>query len=438
MIGRADIEESKSDVAMGARPPQTSYPCVPMRTEHLDQASFCPSAPREVSVLAELALGHLRYSLAGVPPQSNSPPGSVFGSNHAKRDEAFGYLKRVIVTPAVYPCFDEFLHVDIPSTGQKSHCVNTREGHRNAMFLLDSRILLVRASSELAVYGGRSRTPTRPFTLELDSPRPSEPILIPKLRIQFADFPYLHYSIDQRLFTSETCCGYGYEPARHYAYVPHLNFQGPYGGSGHRSIAMLFAFRTASPFYRIPRNSNAQIEKKTLPEPPDGVFRPVRFLLQKHIHKKDFSLSLGSTDSRATTVYAKPFSTSVLRGLTGVFATTTKICTDGGSRRAHAQTLLRSPPRSSYSLRLNGGHWPSTARAGNADTNLHGHRPDVLNVQPLLGNCERLLGALTLRSVHPAAPVLLTKIGPLGTVIESRASIFKQAGVLTHLEFEKS
>ncbi|KAJ8705033.1 hypothetical protein PYW08_012353 [Mythimna loreyi] len=60
-----------------------------------------------------------------------------------------------------------------------------------------------------------------------------------------------------------------------------------------------------------------------------------------------------STDSRATTVHAKPFSTSVLQGLAGVFATTTKICTDGGSKRAHAQTLLRSPPRTSYSLRLN-------------------------------------------------------------------------------------
>ncbi|GBP88516.1 hypothetical protein EVAR_64960_1 [Eumeta japonica] len=82
-------------------------------------------------------------------------------------------------------------------------------------------------------------------------------------------------------------------------------------------------------------------------------------------------------------------------------------------------------------------HVPVSCLHSLADTNLHGHRPDVLNVQPLLGNCERLLGALTLRSVHPAAPVLLTKIGPLGTVIESRASIFKQAGVLTHLEFEK-
>lgn len=54
-----------------------------MRTEHRDQASICPFALREVSVLAELALGHLRYSLTDVPPQSNSPPGSVLGSDHA-------------------------------------------------------------------------------------------------------------------------------------------------------------------------------------------------------------------------------------------------------------------------------------------------------------------------------------------------------------------
>lgn len=34
------------------------------------------------------------------------------------------------------------------------------------------------------------------FPIKPDTPRSSEPILIPKLRIQFADFPYLHYSID--------------------------------------------------------------------------------------------------------------------------------------------------------------------------------------------------------------------------------------------------
>ena len=104
MIGRADIEESKSNVAMNAWLPQASYPggnfsdtscskllkpkgsigrafAVRIRTENQDQASFCPFALREVSVLAELALGHLRYYLTDVPPQSNSPPGGVLGSS---------------------------------------------------------------------------------------------------------------------------------------------------------------------------------------------------------------------------------------------------------------------------------------------------------------------------------------------------------------------
>ena len=105
MIGRADIEGSKSNVAMDAWLPQASYPCgnfsdtsclkpskskgsighafaVCIRTGNQDQASICPFALREVSVLTELALGHLRYDLTDVPPQSNSPPDTVFGAGH--------------------------------------------------------------------------------------------------------------------------------------------------------------------------------------------------------------------------------------------------------------------------------------------------------------------------------------------------------------------
>ena len=104
MIGRADIEGSKSDVAMNAWLPQASYPCgnfsgtsslelrgtkgsighaftVCIRTENQNQVSFCPFALREVSVLAELTLGHLRYLLTDVPPQSNSPPDTVLGAD---------------------------------------------------------------------------------------------------------------------------------------------------------------------------------------------------------------------------------------------------------------------------------------------------------------------------------------------------------------------
>ena len=107
MIGRADIEGSKSNVAMNAWLPQASYPCgnfsdtsclkllkpkgsighaftVCIRTENQNQVSFCPFAPREVSVLAELTLGHLRYRLTDVPPQSNSPPDTVLRAGHAR------------------------------------------------------------------------------------------------------------------------------------------------------------------------------------------------------------------------------------------------------------------------------------------------------------------------------------------------------------------
>ena len=92
---------------MNAWLPQASYPCgnfsdtsclkllkskgsigqaftVCIRTENQNQASFCPFTLREVSVLTELALGHLRYLLTDVPPQSNSPPDTVFRADRTE------------------------------------------------------------------------------------------------------------------------------------------------------------------------------------------------------------------------------------------------------------------------------------------------------------------------------------------------------------------
>jgi len=43
-------------------------------------------------------------------------------------------LSKVIVTPAVYPRLVEFLHFDIQSTGQSSHCENVISDPHNAMF----------------------------------------------------------------------------------------------------------------------------------------------------------------------------------------------------------------------------------------------------------------------------------------------------------------
>ena len=53
-----------------------------IRTENSSQVSFCPYALREISVLAELTLGHLCYRLTDVPPQPNSPPDTVPSTGH--------------------------------------------------------------------------------------------------------------------------------------------------------------------------------------------------------------------------------------------------------------------------------------------------------------------------------------------------------------------
>ncbi len=101
MIGRADIEGSKSNVAMNAWLPQASYPCgnfsdtsrlifpaakgslghaftVCIHAENQNQGGFYPYVLLEISVLNEPPLGHLRYRLTDVPPQPNSPPDNVF------------------------------------------------------------------------------------------------------------------------------------------------------------------------------------------------------------------------------------------------------------------------------------------------------------------------------------------------------------------------
>ena len=112
MIGRADIEGSKSNVAMNAWLPQASYPCgnfsdtsslkfskakgslghafaVCIHTENQNQVSFYPYVLHEISVLIELTLGHLCYRLTDVPPQPNSPPDAVSRVHHQELPPGF-------------------------------------------------------------------------------------------------------------------------------------------------------------------------------------------------------------------------------------------------------------------------------------------------------------------------------------------------------------
>ena len=77
-----------------------------------------------------------------------------------------------------------------------------------------------------------------PLQLSARQTRPLEPILFPKLRIYFADFPYLHCSINQRLFTLETCCGYEYDRTR--KSISPSSFHGPSGA--HRTPQEVWCF----------------------------------------------------------------------------------------------------------------------------------------------------------------------------------------------------
>ncbi|CAN6967504.1 unnamed protein product [Brassica rapa subsp. trilocularis] len=171
MIGRADIEGSKSNVAMNAWLPQASYPCgnfsdtssfkfrrskgsighaftVRIRTENQNQTSFYPFVPHEISVLVELILGHLRYLLTDVPPQPNSPPDNVLRPDRPA-EASLGSKRR-----GCYPASDSRIGLESSSTGS-SFPADSAKPVPLAVVSLDCRqghrIPLVRTSSELAV-----------------------------------------------------------------------------------------------------------------------------------------------------------------------------------------------------------------------------------------------------------------------------------------------
>ncbi|KAI3482168.1 hypothetical protein L1887_55199 [Cichorium endivia] len=176
MIGRADIEGSKSNVAMNAWLPQASYPCgnfsdtssfkfrrskgslghaftVRIRTGNQNQTSFYPSVPHEISVLVELILGHLRYLLTDVPPQPNSPPDNVFRPDRPA-EAGLGSKKRGIAPLPIHRISKITLKVVVFHFRPRAPTYTTPLKSFHKVGLESSstgRIPLVRTSSELAV-----------------------------------------------------------------------------------------------------------------------------------------------------------------------------------------------------------------------------------------------------------------------------------------------
>ncbi|KAI3493529.1 hypothetical protein L1887_41737 [Cichorium endivia] len=176
MIGRADIEGSKSNVAMNAWLPQASYPCgnfsdtssfkfrrskgslghaftARIRTGNQNQTSFYPSVPHEISVLVELILGHLRYLLTDVPPQPNSPPDNVFRPDRPA-EAGLGSKKRGIAPLPIHGISKITLKVVVFHFRPRAPTYTTPLKSFHKVGLESSstgRIPLVRTSSELAV-----------------------------------------------------------------------------------------------------------------------------------------------------------------------------------------------------------------------------------------------------------------------------------------------
>uniref|UniRef100_A0A6N2K871 Senescence-associated protein n=1 Tax=Salix viminalis TaxID=40686 RepID=A0A6N2K871_SALVM len=421
MIGRADIEGSKSNVAMNAWLPQASYPCgnfsdtssfkfrrskgsighaftVRIRTGNQNQTSFYPFVPHEISVLVELILGHLRYLLTDVPP-SQTPTDNVFRPIAAEAALAPTY-------PTPLKSFHK-VGLESSSTGS-SFPADSAKPVPLAVVSLDSRqghrIPLVRTSSESTVRRregrkGRSQSvPGRHATTRSrrGSSSSSPPTAdgfgtgTPEPSPQSQSFSRGYGSILPTSLAYIVPSTRGCSPWRPDAVMSTTGrgrhsvlriFKGRRGRTGHH--ATCGALPAAGPYLRLSR-FQGPADVSGLPNVavsrhvPVQEFNPIPFEARARTRcRTGFPRLLGSTNPCASAVHMEPFPSSAF-----------KICTDGRSARARALGFA--------------------ATAAPSYSSGPGACPD--------GRVSAQLGTVTRLPVHPASPVLLTKNGPLGAL----------------------
>ncbi|WZZ14951.1 hypothetical protein YC2023_108040 [Brassica napus] len=172
-----------------------------------------------------------------------------------------------------------------------------------------------------------------------------------------------------------------------------------------RDVRWFSSCWTLPPAEPFPGWAGCKTEKITLSGIPAGVSGLPNVTVNRHVpvleflpdpiskfahkcYQTGFPRLLGSTNPCASVVHMEPFPSSAFKVLIWIFATTTKICTDGRSTRARALGFAATAAPS-YSSRP-------------------GSCPDSrVSVQ---------LGTVTRLPVHPTSPVLLTKNGPLGAL----------------------
>uniref|UniRef100_A0A6N2N5W2 Senescence-associated protein n=3 Tax=Salix viminalis TaxID=40686 RepID=A0A6N2N5W2_SALVM len=415
MIGRADIEGSKSNVAMNAWLPQASYPCgnfsdtssfkfrrskgsighaftVRIRTGNQNQTSFYPFVPHEISVLVELILGHLRYLLTDVPPQPNSPPDNVFR----------------------------------PDRPPKRPWVQ-KEGQRPASDSRNNRIPLVRTSSESTV-----RRPGKAPERAVPSPSPGRHATTRSRRGSSSSSPptadgFGTGTPEPSPQSQSFSRGYGSILPTSLAYiVPSTRGCSPWRpdavmsttGRGRHSVLRIFkgrrgrtghhatcgALPAAGPYLRLSRFQ----EKITLPEAPADVSGLPNVAVSRHVPDRlthvqvPFTWNLSPLrPSKFSFEYLLLPPRSARRPLRP--GSRPGFCSD---RRALLLIGAWRLPRRPGIGRALQRHPFSGLVDSAADFDFHDHRPAV----------SAQLGTVTRLPVHPASPVLLTKNGPLGAL----------------------
>ncbi|CAK8693454.1 unnamed protein product [Clavelina lepadiformis] len=321
MIGRADIEGSKSNVAMNAWLPQASYPC-------------------------------------DVPPQSNSPPDTVFRANRAPPEGDALKARNVTRRPPTYPTPLMSLHkvgLESSSTGS-SFPANSAKPVPLGCGFARYRIPRVRASSKSAVRRRPESEPEPALAAVFHEKRPtqvqgSRPAAGWKQEFaQSGTAPHPRF----RLFTLETCCGYGYDLARKLHLLPRI-FKGRRELTGHPQETWCFTgHMSLSPGEPIPGSPPLTKKRELFPgthasvsefvcvaalgrrsadlrvdalgaEAPISVSRfgninPIPFRTTGATRasprfRTAFAYPLGSTDPCSTAVHMEPFSTSAFKVL---------------------------------------------------------------------------------------------------------------------------
>uniref|UniRef100_A0A6N2MKG5 Senescence-associated protein n=1 Tax=Salix viminalis TaxID=40686 RepID=A0A6N2MKG5_SALVM len=423
-LSRADIEGSKSNVAMNAWLPQASYPCgnfsdtssfkfrrskgsighaftVRIRTGNQNQTSFYPFVPHEISVLVELILGHLRYLLTDVPPQPNSPPDNVFRPDRPPKRpwvQKEGSAPPPIhgITPTYPTPLKSFHKVGLESSSTGSS-FPADSASRSLVVSLDSRqghrIPLVRTSSESTV-----RRPGKAPERAVPSPSPGRHATTRSRRGSSSSSPptadgFGTGTPEPSPQSQSFSRGYGSILPTSLAYiVPSTRGCSPWRpdavmsttGRGRHSVLRIFkgrrgrtghhatcgALPAAGPYLRLSRFQ----EKITLPEAPADVSGLPNVAVSRHVPDRLTHVQVPFT-----------WNLSPLRP----------------SKFSFEYLLL--PPRSA----------PTAAPPGLAPWVLqrpprtHRARPTAVSAQ---------LGTVTRLPVHPASPVLLTKNGPLGAL----------------------